>query len=35
MVIQARRIINRDKLRYDVNAEAGFQVFSPAAWKKK
>ena len=35
MIIQAGRIVNRDKLRYDVNTEAGFQVFSPDAWKKK
>jgi len=32
-VIQAGKVIDRKKLRFEVNPEIGFRVFSPDAWK--
>jgi len=32
-VIKAGKVIDRKKLRFDANPDAGFQVFSPSAWK--
>jgi len=33
-VIRAGKVIDRKKLRFEVNPETGFQVFSPKAWQK-
>ena len=32
-VIKAGKVIDRKKLRFDANPDAGFRVFSPSAWK--
>jgi len=32
-VIKAGKVIDRKKLRFDANPDAGYQVFSPSAWK--
>jgi imidazolonepropionase-like amidohydrolase len=34
VLIKSGKIIDRKKLRFDANPDAGFQVFSPSGWKE-